>query len=109
MLTLENDLPFFARLLQVDKNPETGMWLLYISVTILCMAAYRLGFARKLPLLKAAIVYGVLILFCTILTFLATFMPIAEALAVIVVVLGVYRIRRYLEEKHQRMETIDGG
>ncbi|MCU9612244.1 YlaH-like family protein [Caldibacillus lycopersici] len=76
-----------------------GMLLLYWTIVILCIAAYKLGFAQKLPLIKSIVVYGVLLLGCTILSFLGTVIPIAEGLFVIVLVLLIYRIRRHREKK----------
>lgn len=66
-------LSFFASLYDVHDHPERGMWLLYITVLLLAALVYRLGFARRLPLLKNVIIYGLLALGCTILTFLLFF------------------------------------
>jgi len=93
---LDNRLSFFAALYKVDENPELGMWLLYSTIVLLCIVAYKLGFAQKLPLLKSLIIYVFLFLGCTILSFLGVFLPVAESLAVICLVLIIYRIRRKL-------------
>ncbi len=97
MISLESRLTFFASLYQVDKNPELGMWLLYLTICLLSIIVYKLGFARKLPLLKSLIVYTFLILGCTILSFLGVFLPIAEGLIVAALILIIYRVRRYFE------------
>ncbi|RKO63840.1 YlaH-like family protein [Caldibacillus debilis] len=94
---IQSRLSPISRLLRVDENPDSGMWILYILIVFLCIIAYKLGFARKLPLLKSAIVYLFLILGSTILTFLAIFLPVAEGLIVIALVLAVYRFRRWRE------------
>lgn len=86
-------LTFFASLYDVDGNPERGMWLLYATVLLLAALVYRLGFARRLPLLKSAVIYVLLALGCTVLTFLAVFLPVAEGLAVAALVLLIYKIR----------------
>lgn len=91
---ITNRLTFFATLFQVDKNAKLGMWLLYLTIVILTIIAYKLGFSHKLSRLKSAIIYLVLILGCTILTFLGVILPIAEGLLVMVVVLLIYKLRR---------------
>ncbi|MGF9965656.1 YlaH-like family protein [Bacillus rhizoplanae] len=84
---------FFAKLYNVDVNPEVGMWLLYGTIIIFSIIVYNLGFARKLPLLKNVVIYTVLILGCTILTFFAIFLPIGEGLVVAIIILGIYKLR----------------
>jgi len=86
-------LTFFASLYDVHEDPERGMWLLYATVLLLSALVYRLGFARRLPLLKSVIIYTLLALGCTILTFFAVFLPIAEGLTVAALVLIIYKIR----------------
>lgn len=92
---------FFAKLYNVDVNPEVGMWLLYGTIIIFSIIVYNLGFARKLPLLKNVIIYTVLILGCTILTFFAIFLPIGEGLVVAIIILGIYKLR-LRQAKHQK-------
>ncbi|AEH48734.1 YlaH-like family protein [Parageobacillus thermoglucosidasius] len=94
-------LTFFASLYKVHENPERGMWLLYITVFVLSAIVYRLGFARKLPLLKNVIIYVLLALGCTILTFFAVFLPVAEGLVVAALVLIIYKLRLYQSKKHE--------
>ncbi len=81
------------RMLGVADNPHVGMWLLYFVVFTLCVVVYNLGFAKKLPLIKNAVIYTVLAIFCTFLTFLAVLLPVAEGLLVIMGVLLIYKIR----------------
>jgi hypothetical protein len=92
-------LTFFASLYKVNTNPEKGMWLLYITIFLLAAIVYRLGFAKKLPLLKNVIIYVLLALGCTILTFFAVFLPIAEGLVIASLVLIIYKVRLYQSKK----------
>ncbi|MFB9762139.1 MULTISPECIES: YlaH-like family protein [Bacillaceae] len=92
---------FFARLYDVGDNPETGMWLLYATVIVLSIIVFNLGFARKLPLLKNVVVYISLVLGCSVLTFFAVFLPIAEGLVIAAIILGIYKIRLHQAKKEQ--------
>ncbi|MEQ2526042.1 hypothetical protein EKG37_09575 [Robertmurraya yapensis] len=94
-------LTFFAALFKVNENPKLGMWLLYITIILLCVVVYKLGFARKLPMLKNVVIYAFLALGCTILTFFAVFLPIAEGLVVAALILIIYKIRLHQEKKQQ--------
>lgn len=104
---IEERLTFFAALYRVSENPDQGMLLLYGTIVVLSIIAYNLGFSHKLPLLKSLVVYAVLFLGCTILSFLGVFLPIAEGLAVICAVLLIYRIRRYIENKNKNKKSIE--
>jgi hypothetical protein len=92
-------LSFFASLYQVNTHPERGMWLLYFTVLVLSIIVYRLGFAKKLPLLKNVIIYILLALGCTILTFFAVFLPVAEGLVIAALVLIIYKVRLHQAKK----------
>ncbi|MEH6942773.1 YlaH-like family protein [Bacillus sp. JJ722] len=94
-------LTFFASLFEVDKNPETGMWYLYITILILCALVYHLGFAKKLTILQNIIIYTCLIFGCTLLTFFAVFLPMAEVLFITALFLAIYRFRLHLHRKAQ--------
>ena len=94
-------LTFFASLFEIDQNPERGMWYLYFTVFILSTIVYKLGFARKLSLLKNIVIYICLAFGCTILTFFAAFLPMAEGLFIIALFLGIYRFRLFLHRKAQ--------
>jgi hypothetical protein len=93
------DLSSFAMLVGIDKNMVVGFFLLYFMVTLLCIIVYKLGFARKLPLLKSIVVYIVMIVGCFILTFFAIGLPIAEGLLCSAIFLGIYRFRLYQARK----------
>jgi hypothetical protein len=86
-------LSFFAALFRVDEQPETGMWLLYITTIVLSIIVYKLGFAKKLRVAQSILIYSFLILGCTILTFFAVFLPVVEGLVVAALILIIYKIR----------------
>ncbi|MBM7586681.1 CHASE2 domain-containing sensor protein [Bacillus pakistanensis] len=94
-------LSFFASLYRVEENPTLGMWLLYLTIIALSVLVYKLGFAKKLPLLKSLVIYLFLIFGCTILTFLGIFLPVAEGLVVASLILIIYKIRLNNEKKQQ--------
>ncbi|MDE3838373.1 hypothetical protein C0966_03100 [Bacillus methanolicus] len=94
-------LSFFAALFKVNENPKTGMWMLYLTIVFLSIIVYKLGFAKKLPILKSFIIYLFLILGCTILTFLGAFLPVAEGLVVAALILIIYKIRLRQEKKQE--------
>ncbi|MBO8155387.1 MAG: YlaH-like family protein [Bacillaceae bacterium] len=77
--------------------------LLYFIILILAFITYKLGFARKLPILKSLVVYIFLVIGCVILTIpLGLTLPIAEGLAVTSLVLAIYRFRLHRERKQQK-------
>lgn len=82
-----------------NENPSLSMKILYILIVILSITVYKLGFARKLTLLKSAITYILLMLGCSLLTLLATLIPIVEALLAATFVLGIYKIRLHQSKK----------
>lgn len=94
-------LSFFAALYQVDEHPLTGMWLLYGTIVVLSVIVFKLGFAKRLPVLKAAAVYLFLVLGCTVLTFFGVFLPVGEGLVVAALILIVYKIRLHQSKKSQ--------
>lgn len=98
----EDQLSFFASLFQVAENPKLGMWLLYFTILALSVLVYKLGFAKKLPPLKAGIVYLFLALGCTVLTLLGAFLPIAEGLVVAALVLILYKVRLYKTKQEEQ-------
>ncbi|KWW11593.1 MULTISPECIES: YlaH-like family protein [Peribacillus] len=101
-MDIQERLSFFAALYRVDENPEAGMWYLYLTVLGLCILVYQLGFAKKLPLLKNVVIYAVMALGCTLLSFFAVFLPMGEALVIASLVLGIYRIRLHNSKKEER-------
>lgn len=101
-MDIQERLSFFAALYRVDENPEAGMWYLYLTVFGLCILVYQLGFAKKLPLLKNVVIYVVMALGCTLLSFFAVFLPMGEALVIASLVLGMYRIRLHNSRKEEQ-------
>jgi hypothetical protein len=98
-MDVQEHLSFFAALYQLDKNPEVGTPLLYLTIVGLSILVYKLGFAKKLPMGKSIVVYLFLILGCTVLTFLGVFLPITEGLLVAALILIIYKIRLYNQKK----------
>lgn len=77
------------------------MWWLYITIFILSAVVFQLGFAKRLPLLKTAVIYVFLALGCTILTFFGVFLPVGEGLIVAALILTIYKIRLRRSKKEQ--------
>jgi len=98
-MDVKEHLSFFAALYKVDEHAKIGMWLLYFTILGLSVLVYKLGFAKKLPLLKSVVIYLFLAFGCTILTFLGIFLPVAEGLVVAALVLIIYKIRLYQAKK----------
>ncbi|MCQ6275122.1 YlaH-like family protein [Bacillus sp. V3B] len=92
-MDISERLSFFAALYRVDENSDLGMWLLYITILLLSILVFKLGFAQKLPLLKSVIIYLFLIFGCAFLSFLGIFLPITEGLVVAALILIIYKIR----------------
>jgi hypothetical protein len=87
-----------------------GYLLLYLFILSLSIITYKLGFARKLPLLKSLIVYIMLMFGCIIIWFFGFKYPMAEVLVISAIVLGVYRYRLHNERKNRdNREGAEGG
>ena len=84
---------------QLTNSPDIANWLLFLTIFGLAVLVYKLGFAKKLPLLKSAVIYLFLFIGCLFFTFLAIFLPIAEGLMVAALILIVYKIRLNREKK----------
>ena len=96
--------PNFSFLAEVlgAGNPEQFLFafsILYIVVVILTVVVYNLGFARKLPILKTAVVYIVLLFGSVFITFLALTLPVVESLLIAALVLGAYKFRLHKEKR----------
>ncbi|WP_431799550.1 YlaH-like family protein [Halobacillus andaensis] len=71
---------------------------LYLVTVALAVITFKLGFARKLPLVKNIVVYSVLIIGTFFLTLiLGLNLPVAESLLVAALILGIYRLRLHKE------------
>ncbi len=101
MMDITDKLSFFPSLYQVVDHPKLGMWMLYITILLLSILVYKLGFAQKLPILKSVVIYTFLALGCTVLTFLGIFLPVAEGLVVAALILIIYKIRLHQSKKQE--------
>lgn len=91
--------PILDYITNSDLMPYT-FWLMYGIILILSIIAYKLGFAKELPLLKSIFVYILLAIGTFITTTLSILQfPIAESLIIIVLVLAIYRFRLYRDRK----------
>lgn len=96
-----------------DSTPEIQFTILFVINTILAIIAYKLGFAKKLPLLKSFFVYMLLIVGIALLVFTFQFLipaltdsqslPLTESLFIICVILGIYRFRLHRERKTEKV------
>jgi len=77
--------------------------IFYVLNFIFAAIAYKLGFARKLPLLKSVFVYIMLFIGSFILALFSSIakLPITESLIIISLVLAVYRFRLSKERKRK--------
>ncbi|WP_318504940.1 YlaH-like family protein [Bacillus sp. T3] len=98
-MNVQEHLSFFAALYQLDKNPEVGTPLLYLTIVALCILVYKLGFAKQLSIGKSILIYLFLALGCTVLTFLGIFLPITEGLVVAALILIIYKVRLHNQKK----------
>lgn len=86
-----------------------GVILLYFTIFGLAILTYKLGFARKLPILKSVVIYLVLGFGCIFLTIpLGLTLPIAEGLLGAAIVLGTYRYRLHQERKDRGEKNQEG-
>lgn len=84
-------------------GPNYTFWFFFIVNYILSIIAYKLGFARELPLLKSLLVYILLGIGVVLLTlFSLVRYPITETLIIISAVLGIYRFRLHKERKAKK-------
>ncbi|MGV3488865.1 MAG: YlaH-like family protein [Tuberibacillus sp.] len=86
------------------NNPYTAHYaslILFLTIVVLSIIVYKLGFARKLPILKSVVIYVFMLIGCVILTFLAYQLPIVGALFVSAVVLVIYKIRLHQSKKNR--------
>lgn len=85
---------------------ENIFWFFYILNLIFGVIAYKLGFARELPLLKSIIVYILLAIGMFIITlFSLVKYPMTETLIIISIVLAIYRFRLHRERKERKEQA----
>ncbi|MDY0396255.1 YlaH-like family protein [Virgibacillus halophilus] len=86
-----------------DFGEKHMFWLLYIANFIFGAIAYKLGFARKLPLLKNIVVYILLAVGMFIITIFSIMrLPMTESLIIISAVLAIYRYRLHNQRKSKQ-------
>ncbi|MGP4106848.1 YlaH-like family protein [Virgibacillus sp. L01] len=74
--------------------------IFYVLNFIFASITYKLGFARKLPILKSFLIYLMLAFGSIIITFFSIVgYPITESLLIMSLILGIYRFRLYQERK----------
>lgn len=87
----------------VNENYELMFWVFYVLNLIFSIVAYKLGFARELPLAKSIIVYIMLAIGVYVITIFSMFkMPMTESLVIISAVLGIYRYRLHRERSSEQ-------
>jgi hypothetical protein len=96
------DVSTFAMLVGIDNNIILGFWLLYAIILSLTIVVYKLGFAKKLPVLKSAVIYTILAIGCIPLTFFGIGLPVAEGLLVAALILVIYKIRLHQSKKEEQ-------
>lgn len=82
-------------------NIELGFLLFYLTIAFLLAISYKLGFAKKLPVLKSVLVYIILCIGAIVIAFMGMGMPMAESLLIIVAILATYRFRMYKDRKRK--------
>jgi hypothetical protein len=98
------ELSSFAELVGIHENIVQGFWVLYIIILILSIVVFKLGFARKLPPLKSAVIYIFLALGCIPLTFFGIGYPVAEGLLIAAIILIIYKIRLHQSKKENQVK-----
>lgn len=85
----------------IDNYYNHTFAILYVLNLILLIIAYKLGFARELPLLKSIFVYILLAVGTVIVALFAGIakLPTVESLVIVNLVLGIYRLRLHGERK----------
>lgn len=77
--------------------------IFYVLNLIFGIIAYKLGFARKLPILKSFVIYVLLAAGTFILTIFSIMrLPMTESLIIISIVMGIYRFRLYRDRRRRQ-------
>lgn len=82
---------------------ENTFNIFFVLNYIFGIVAYKLGFARKLSVLKNVVIYIMLAVGMFILSLFSSIggYPVTESLIIISVVLGIYRYRLHKERKER--------
>ncbi|WP_246097055.1 YlaH-like family protein [Psychrobacillus soli] len=84
---------------EVMPNFDIAGYVLFLTIFLLSVLVYKLGFAKKLRFGQNVVIYVFLFLGCLMLTFLAFFLPVVEGLIVAALILIIYKIRLRLEKR----------
>src|SRR5699024_642055 len=85
---------------------EHIFWTFYFLNLIFGVLAYKLGFAKELPLIKSIIVYIMLAMGMFVISiFSIARLPMTETLIIISLVLGIYRYRLYKDRQTRNQEV----
>lgn len=97
---METDFGLIFNFIVNNFGTKYVFWTFYILNLIFSITAYKLGFARKLPLLKSLLVYVLLAIGVVIITlFSIVKYPMTETLIIISAVLGIYRYRLHKDRQ----------
>lgn len=92
-----------AQLFGIEHHTIIAMRLMYLTIVVLSIIVYKLGFAKKLPLFKSMIIYLFLLIGCIPLDLLALQLPVIESLAIAAIVLIIYKIRLNLSKRNDKL------
>lgn len=100
---MDSNNSFIFEFVLSQHGAEHIFTIFYVLNLIFGAVAFKLGFARQLPLLKTIFVYIMLAIGTYILTIFSIFgLPITESIIIISIVLGIYRLRLYQERKRKQ-------
>jgi|SRR5690625_1404821 len=78
-------------------------WVFYILNFIFGIISYKLGFAKKLPLIKSVVIYILFAIGVFVITIFSILgLPITESLIIIALVLAIYRFRLHNQRKKNK-------
>jgi hypothetical protein len=78
-------------------------WVFYILNFIFGIISYKLGFAKKLPLIKSVVIYILFAIGVFVITIFSILgLPITESLIIIALVLAIYRFRLHNQRKKSK-------
>ncbi|WP_203362450.1 YlaH-like family protein [Bacillus sp. REN10] len=80
-----------------------AVWIYWLTIVLLSILVYNLGFAKKLSLGKNLIVYLSLVVGSLLLLILSYQLPVVESLLVAALVLGIYKIRLRMHKKENEV------
>jgi len=98
--TMENQFNILFQYFLNEFGTEHLFTIFYVLNLIFSIIAYKLGFARKISLLKSFFVYVLLAIGVYVITIFSVFgLAMTESLIIITIVLAIYRFRLYRERK----------